>query len=74
MSLTKHMFNPIQPAVIILVATMIRHGIDEFKHGSRHPMKFEGHLVESTLLQDVQKGFDRTDNVDTEPYEQIKKL
>ena len=38
---TKHMFNPIKLELIILVATMICHAINEFRYGSRKIDKWE---------------------------------
>jgi len=49
-SLTQHMFNPITSPVIILVATMIRHSIEEYRHGVRVDNHFQGRGVEGMLF------------------------
>jgi len=45
-SLTKHMFSPITPEAIKMVGTMVRHCIEEYKHGARVAINFEGQYIE----------------------------
>jgi hypothetical protein len=44
---TKYMFNPLTSELMILVATMIRHAIAEYRHSSRQVVKFEGQIIDS---------------------------
>ena len=70
--LTKHMFNPLTSDLIILVATMIRHAISEYRHSPRRVIKFEGQVIDSMGF--LALSLKHTLIKPTEPYKAIRKL